>query len=317
MGQGSGGPGWEVVDAKPGGEKPAEVEVDDALRSYAEWFVWAKRAGADLSSAHAAAGAAVRASSVGADALAAAQAALRSGTVTAVDQLHQEYSAWFAVASVDLAYEAPKSHVFAGAGVAALHQGMDVKAATAAAEAAVAAPPAPPPAPPAAPVPVAEKTIEATPAAATEPVPVVAETVVPPPAPIAETVPSLPAMPVTPMTPPSPAAPPVAGKTRVEAAIAAAGFAALSGVRRSEAKLVAAAELEAAAGQKFTPDFIAVDLVWVVAMEATTSASGAQLPPTGSVVVMPSDLMQFWFVQSGARVTWPDWLQKLQDRAPR
>lgn len=342
MGSGAGGPGWEVVEAKPEVEQKAEAPAVNAeLRSYAEWFVWAKRAGADLSSSHAAAKAAVNAAASHQDPLVAAQGAVRSGTVTAVDQLHQEYTAWFAVASVDLGYDPPKSHAFAEAGVAALHEGKDVNAATAAAEAAAAAAATAV----AAPVPVAEKIVEAAPVepVAVEqapidpppaPVETVAETIPPPSAPVetvAETIPppgataqlaAIPAAdlvmpePEPPAEPPPPVAPPApAPKTAADAVDAATAFAGLGAITRSRAKLAATSELELASGIQAVPAGLTADRVWVAALLAGVTASGTALPETGCVVVMPVDLGQFWHLQAGARQGWPDWFERLPDHS--
>lgn len=129
--------------------------VTDTIRSHAEWFAWAKRQRADIGRAHNAARAAVKASEEGAppDAVEkAARAGMASSEVVPVDETRQAYSAWFAVAAVDMGLEPHKAHTFAQAGYQAQKQDPDLKAATAAAQAAVAAlpaeaPPAPPPPP--------------------------------------------------------------------------------------------------------------------------------------------------------------------------
>src|SRR5207237_1187635 len=77
----------------------------------------------------------------------AAREALKAGDTTPVDETRQAYSAWFAVAAVDMGMPSERAHAFAHAGYAAQRDGADVKGATSIAQAAVAGlagPPAPP-----------------------------------------------------------------------------------------------------------------------------------------------------------------------------
>jgi hypothetical protein len=141
---------WDVVETKKpdASAKRPPPPVDDAVRAHAEWFAWAKRHKADFGRAHGAARKAVAASERGlpaAEVEKAAREAIAAGDTTPVDETRQAYSAWFAVAAVDMAMEPAKAHTFAQAGYAAQRDGADVKTATSIAEAAVAPPPPPPP----------------------------------------------------------------------------------------------------------------------------------------------------------------------------
>src|SRR5690348_17743857 len=85
----------------------------------------------------------------------AAREALKAGDTTPVDETRQAYSAWFAVAAVDMGMPRERAHTFAQAGLAAQRDGADLKAATSIAEAAAAGEAGPPPPPPPPPPPTA------------------------------------------------------------------------------------------------------------------------------------------------------------------
>ena len=138
--------GAEVMVGKP---KEGATPED---RSYAEWFVWARRGGAAIPACHAAAQGAVRALAAGSDVNEAAKIAAQSMAVppTFVDSDLSQYCAWFSIAHIDEGYDAPRAHTFADAACKALAAGMNAANAHQAGMAAIglAAPPAPPPPPP-------------------------------------------------------------------------------------------------------------------------------------------------------------------------
>jgi hypothetical protein len=108
------------------------------MRTYAEWFAWARRNTAEAGRCHAAAAAATAALGAGQDHAAAARlaqmAALApdapSRPVTA-DAQTQAYAAWYTYASVDHGMDGARSHAYAQAASLAQAQGVNVTAAAA------------------------------------------------------------------------------------------------------------------------------------------------------------------------------------------
>lgn len=290
--------GWEIVDSRGTPAAPPFEPVTEALRAYAEWFVWARRQGGDLNGCHAAARAAVTASLRGANALGAAEGALRSGTVTAVDRTHQDYVAWYAVAAMDLGYQGARAHAFAEGGLRAVREGQDIAGATAAAEAAAAeGSGAEVAGAEVAGAEVASAVSIGGGAAGEEAHPLPASAV-----PSTDTVRSLPVLP----------GPEVAGgHGQADAVAAAAAFLGLGELTRAEAKLVAARDLVLASGLDVVPE--GSTKAWVVSMVAAGTASGTALPPTGCLAVMPIGLSLFWLLDARANRPWPDWFDRLPD----
>ncbi len=125
-------PTWQVVEQAAPKKAPVGPTAED--RSYAEWFSWAKRGGAPASACHAAAQGAFKALSSGKDVSTEVQwaTAAMSRPPETVSYARQQYCAWFALANIDLNFDQPRAHAFAGAAVQALDAGADASAAHAA-----------------------------------------------------------------------------------------------------------------------------------------------------------------------------------------
>lgn len=126
----------------------AAPPAHNPVRSYAEWFTWARRQVADPARCHAAAGAAMTTLSAGADARAAAAAAQAAATAPdaaarapIADAGTQAYAGWHAFATFEMKLDNDAAHAAAQAATNAQMQGASPAQSIERARAAVEAPP--------------------------------------------------------------------------------------------------------------------------------------------------------------------------------
>lgn len=128
--------------------------ADPALRTYAEWFAWARRNLTEPARCHAAAAAAVVALAEGQDHAAAARLAQAAALAPdasvrpiSADRPTQAYATWYAFAHVDHGLDSARAHAYAAAATLAHARGADTGTAAATGAAAAGIGPAPAPAP--------------------------------------------------------------------------------------------------------------------------------------------------------------------------